>query len=78
MTESTIKGISVRAWLSLITVGSGLFFLYITALLALWLLPIEQGLQIGLTIIVAIIGFVNLALGYYLGQKNVQEAPKQG
>ena len=77
MNESTIRGVSVRAILALLTVGSGLAFLYTTAILALWLLPIEQGVQIGLTIIVAIIGFCNLALGFYLGQKSVAPAPDE-
>jgi len=77
MNESSYKGVSIRAILALLTVGSGLLFLYLIALLALWLLPIEQGLQIAVTIIVAIVGFVNLSLGYYLGQKNTQEAPPQ-
>lgn len=67
MNDSTIASVSVRAWLAMGTVFSGLAFLYATALIAL------QGdvtSQIGLTIVVAVISFVNLALGYYLGQKS--------
>jgi len=75
MNESSIRGVSVRAILALITVGTGLSFLYLTALLVLWLLPIEQGAQIALTIIVAVISFVNLSLGFYLGQKNQTPEP---
>ena len=69
MNESTIRGISVRAVLALLTVGTGLAFLYVVALIAMWLLPLETAVQIALTVVVAIIGFINLALGFYLGQK---------
>lgn len=71
MEESTIRGVSVRAVLALLVVGSGLAFLYLAALVSLWVLPLEQGVQVGLTIIVAVIGFINLAVGYYLGQKSL-------
>jgi hypothetical protein len=63
MEESTIFGISVRALLALFTVGAGFLFL--------------AGVVFGIggesvdTISVAIIGFINLALGFYLGQKGV-------
>jgi len=67
--ESEIKGVSVRAWLALITVTSGLGFLYAMAFTAIWLVGTETALQVGLTVVTAVIGFVNLALGYYLGQK---------
>jgi hypothetical protein len=60
--ESNIFGVTVRAWLALITVVSGLGFLYIMALF----LTLND---IRLTIVTAVIGFINLALGYYLGQK---------
>jgi uncharacterized membrane-anchored protein len=75
--ESTIRGVSVRAVLALLVTSTGLAFLYLTALLALWLLPIEQGVQIALTILVAIIGFINLSLGYYLGQKSAAKPDGQ-
>ena len=61
MQESTIFGVSVRAWLALITVVSGLAFLYAAFFL-------RDGVEDA--IIPAVIGFIGLALGYYLGQKN--------
>jgi len=69
MEESTIRGVSVRAWLALMSVGTGLLFLYALGLAALWVLPLETAVQIVLTVVVAVIGFINLSLGYYLGQK---------
>ena len=62
MRESSIFGMSVRALLALVTVVSGLAFLYV-AFFALT----ENDVR--LTILTAVVGFVNLALGYYLGQK---------
>ena len=62
MEDSQIFGVSVRAWLAMLTVSSGLLFLYAMAFL------FSEG-DIRLTIVVAIVGFINLALGYYLGQK---------
>jgi hypothetical protein len=62
MPESSIFGVSVRAWLSLITVGSGLAFLYTMGLFL-------TDKDIRTMVIAAVIGFINLALGYYLGQK---------
>jgi len=59
--ESTIFGVSVRAWLALITVVSGLAFLYVAYFWAAEPDPV---------IITAVVGFIGLALGYYLGQKN--------
>lgn len=63
MTESSIFGVSVRAWLALITVTSGLAFLYTVAIL----FSNVDGVLI--TIITAVTGFIGLSLGYYLGQK---------
>ena len=60
MTESTILGVSVRAILALITVVSGLAFLYVAYFWAEEPDPV---------IITAVVGFIGLALGYYLGQK---------
>lgn len=62
MSESSIFGVSVRAWLALTTVVSGLAFLY-----AAFFVMTENDIRF--TIIAAIVGFINLALGYYLGQK---------
>jgi hypothetical protein len=62
MTESSIFGVSVRAWLALITVVSGLSFLYVAYFWS------EQQSDV---IITAIVGFIGLALGYYLGQKSI-------
>jgi L-asparagine transporter-like permease len=66
--ESSIFGVSVRAWLALITVVSGLAFLY-----AAFFLMSENDIR--LTIITAVVGFIGLSLGYYLGQKS-NETPK--
>ena len=60
--ESNIFGVSVRAWLAIITVGSGLGFLYATAF------TIAEP-DLVLVIVTAVVGFIGLALGYYLGQK---------
>jgi hypothetical protein len=62
MNDSSIFGVSVRAWLAVMTVGSGLLFLYAIALM------FSEG-DLRLTVVVAVVGFINLALGYYLGQK---------
>jgi hypothetical protein len=69
--ESEIFGVSVRAWLAGFTVVSGLTFLYVMALF----LTIND---IRITIITAVIGFINLALGYYLGQKTAEVPPNGG
>jgi len=60
MQDSQIYGVSVRAWLSLITVASGLSFLYV----AFFVMGESD------VIITAVVGFIGLSLGYYLGQKN--------
>ena len=60
--ESNIFGVSVRAWLALGVVYTGLGFLYVMALFL-------TNSDIRVTIVTAVIGFINLALGYYLGQK---------
>ena len=60
MHESTLFGVSVRAWLALITVVSGLAFLYVAYFVSDEPDPV---------IITAVVGFIGLALGYYLGQK---------
>jgi hypothetical protein len=64
MSDSSIFGVSVRAWLALITVTSGLAFMY-----AIGLKDDDPEQPVLLMVIGAVIGFVNLALGYYLGQK---------
>lgn len=68
MNESSIYGVSVRAWLALITVVSGLAFLYVVAIL----FAATDGVLI--TIITAVTGFIGLSLGYYLGQKSTEQA----
>ena len=60
--ESQVFGVSVRAILAMFTVGTGLAFLYIAA----FLLADAEILNV---IIAAVNGFINLALGFYLGQK---------
>jgi hypothetical protein len=62
MTESTILGVSVRALLAIFTVAAG--FLFITGVT--FLIGGDEIVNIAL---VAVIGFVNLVLGFYLGQK---------
>ena len=62
---SEIWGVSVRAWLALGTVFSGLAFLYIAGILY----SDVDGVLI--TVITAVTTFIGLALGYYLGQKSV-------
>lgn len=67
--ESEIFGVSVRAWLALGVVYSGLLFLYVVAILF-------SGVDgVLLTVITAVTTFIGLALGYYLGQKTVTGAP---
>jgi hypothetical protein len=65
MTESSLFGVSIRGWLALITVGSGLAFLYVAAFAL-------ADVDLRMVIITAVVGFVNLALGYYLGQKGTE------
>jgi len=68
MNESSIWGVSVRAWLALITVTSGLAFLYTVAILF-------SGIDgVLITAITAVTSFISLALGYYLGQKSTTTA----
>ena len=76
MTESSIFGVSVRAWLALITVVSGLAFLYVTSFAV-------ADADLRLVIVTAVVGFIGLALGYYLGQKSnttevISSAPDGG
>lgn len=72
MTESSLFGVSIRGWLALIVVTSGLLFLYFAA----FMFSSLEGVLV--TIIAAVVGFVNLALGYYLGQKSVEQPPADG
>lgn len=68
MEESSIFGVSVRAWLALITVTSGLGFLYVVAILF-------SGVDgVLLTTITTVASFISLSLGYYLGQKTASNA----
>ena len=64
MNESSIWGVSVRAWLALITVVSGLAFLYVAYFVA------GDSSDV---IVTAIVGFIGLSLGYYLGQKSSEK-----
>jgi hypothetical protein len=60
---SNIFGVSVRAWLALIVVTTGLAFLYVAAI-------IFSGTDgVLLTVITSVTTFIGLALGYYLGSK---------
>ena len=69
MNESTIFGVSVRAWLAIVTVGSGLGFLYAVAFTV-------ADADLLLVIVTAVVGFIGLALGYYLGQKSNELPPE--
>lgn len=69
--DSEIRGVSVRAILAMGTVFSGLLFLYLMSLIAIVIIGGEVITTVGLVIISAVIGFINLALGYYLGQKSL-------
>lgn len=73
MQESNIFGVSVRALLALFTVGTGLLFLYLAAFLL-----VEEGSEGMLLIFTAVIGFINLALGFYLGQKVTSNGSNEG
>lgn len=66
--ESSIFGVSVRAWLALITVVSGLAFLYAAFFM-------NEGQED--VIVTSIVGFIGLALGYYLGQKTIETASRE-
>lgn len=66
MNESSIFGVSVRAWLAIVTVASGLAFLYAVAFTV-------ADADLLLVIVTAVVGFIGLALGYYLGQKSISE-----
>lgn len=71
--DSEIRGVSVRAILAMGTVFSGLLFLYLMSLIAIVIIGGEVITTVGLVIITAVIGFINLALGYYLGQKGLTQ-----
>lgn len=64
MQESSIFGISIRALLAMFTVVAG--FLFIAGVT--FGIGGDDIVPVGLA---AVIGFVNLSLGYYLGQKTV-------
>lgn len=78
MQESSIRGVSVRAWLALFTVISGLSFLYglssivLLAVIFGWV-EMDPALQLILLVVNAVTGFIGLALGYYLGQKTATQ-----
>lgn len=67
MNESTIMGVSVRALLAIFTVVAG--FLFIAGVT----FGIGETELVNIAL-VAVIGFVNLALGFYLGQKTITPA----
>ncbi len=50
-------------------------FLYLISLVALVVLEVDVAVQILLTVITAVVGFVGLSLGYYLGQKGAEQTP---
>ena len=60
--ESTIYGISVRAILALTVTVLGFAFIYAVTFF-------KDGWNVVSIALTAVIGFINLALGYYLGQK---------
>lgn len=62
MEESSLFGVSVRAWLSFTTVILGFLFIFSVVFL-------KDSNDIVSVALTSVIGFVNLALGYYLGQK---------
>lgn len=64
--ESKIFGVSIRGWLAMFTVVSGIAF--IAALTF-----VKDNPDLTTTALTAVVGFVNLALGYYLGQKHANE-----
>jgi hypothetical protein len=66
--ESTIFGVSGRFILALFTVVTGLMFLYLATFLLF-----REDKDLTLVVITAVVGFINLALGYYLGQKSAQQ-----
>ncbi len=63
MNESELFGVSIRGWLAMFTVVAGVAF--IAALTF-----VKDNPDLTTTALTAVVGFVNLALGYYLGQKN--------
>lgn len=67
--DSQLFGVSVRAILAMFTVGSGLLFLYLATFLLF-----QDDKDLTLVVVTAVVGFINLALGYYLGQKNTNTA----
>lgn len=67
--ESTIFGVSGRFILAAFTVFTGLVFLYLATFLLF-----REDKDLTLVVVTAVVGFINLALGYYLGQKNTNAA----
>lgn len=63
--ESSIYGVSIRGWLALFTVVAGFLFIFAVVFF-------KDGVDIVTTALTAVVGFVNLSLGYYLGQKSVE------
>jgi hypothetical protein len=64
--ESTIFGVSVRAWLAMFATGAGFVFIFCVT----FLIGGDDNVSAALT---AVVGFINLALGYYLGQKSIAQ-----
>jgi cell division protein FtsB len=67
--DSQIFGVSVRAILAMFTVGTGLGFLYLSTFFLF-----QDDKDLTLVVVTAVVGFINLALGYYLGQKSTNSA----
>jgi len=63
--ESSILGVSVRAWLAMFTTTAGFIFIFAVTFLI-------GGDDIVNAALTAVVGFISLALGYYLGQKTVE------
>lgn len=71
--ESSWKGVSIRGWLAIGIVFSGLGFMYITTWLAMLFISADVGTQIALMVIGLVGTTIGAATGYYFGQKGVPE-----
>lgn len=67
--ESTVFGVSGRFILAAFTVFTGLAFLYLATFMLF-----REDKDLTLVVVTAVVGFINLALGYYLGQKTTNTA----
>ena len=72
MNESSIKGVSIRGWLALIIVVSGLGFLYLLSFAALIFVPMDDAIKIVLMVVATVSGVIGAATGFYFGQKSTE------